>query len=68
MWRDNISNKIITKSVIRRNNPKASTITSKIPLEVKKTLNLEIGDHINWIIEAVDNNLQVRIEKVEEEE
>jgi hypothetical protein len=31
-------------------------------------LDLEVGDHLNWIINAVDNNLQVRIEKVEEEE
>ena len=40
-------------------------LRASVPREVVKALELVKGDQIDWVIEAVDNELRVSVEKVE---
>lgn len=41
-------------------------LRSSVPREVVKALELKKGDQIDWVIEAIDNELKVSVVKVEE--
>lgn len=60
-------NNMKTFTNLRKTNKKSVALSSVIPREIMTIFNLNEGDKLAWVIEAVDNNLQVRVEKHEEE-
>lgn len=47
-------------------NPRSVALRASVPREIVRALELEKGDEIEWILEAVDNELKVSVEKVKD--
>ena len=47
-------------------NPRSVALRASVPREIVRALELKKGDEIEWILEAVDNELKVSFEKVKD--
>ncbi|MDR2831164.1 MAG: hypothetical protein LBB45_09090 [Methanobrevibacter sp.] len=56
---------IVMKSTtnLRKTNKSSVALSTQVPREIMNALDLSEGDKMNWIIEAVDSSLIVKIEK-----
>jgi hypothetical protein len=48
---------------LRKTNKSSVALSTQVPREIMNALDLSEGDKMNWIIEAVDSSLIVKIEK-----
>lgn len=55
-----------SKTKVNRVTKKTKSLRTRIPVEVVNALKIEDKDNIDWIIEAVDNELKVCVSKSEE--
>lgn len=48
---------------LRKTNRKSISLSTQVPREIMKALEVEEGDKMDWVIEAVESSIIVRVEK-----